>query len=397
MFLGTASGQGLIFLASPLLTRFYDQTDFGFFAIFLSTVSIFSTILTLRYELCIVSLSRNTAALLALRATIWLSNFLGLLSFVIAILWPSAFLPMHWSHLHVALAILTGLLTAQITALSAWYSRLRSFRWLALLKIFQNSGIAATSLLAGYYGWHSGLLLSQASGLLLAFFLCFPLYLRLNTFALPEKHFFILKQNIKFPKYLLLAASIDIFSLQLPVYLLSSLFSISIAGEYSLAWRVLIAPVTLISTSLGQVFFQRISKAHTQGKDIRAIIFQTWKILAFLGAFPFLLIFFYGAEIFSFTFGMRWEHAGYLAQLMAPMLFAIFISSPTSSFYTSCGLQKYSLFFCIASLFLRTSAIYIGSHYRNIELALILLSFFEVVQILWYNFFGLSKIPQPKY
>jgi hypothetical protein len=50
---GTALSQGLIVLASPLLTRLYSPASFGAFTVFVSLLSVLSCVATLRYELAI--------------------------------------------------------------------------------------------------------------------------------------------------------------------------------------------------------------------------------------------------------------------------------------------------------------------------------------------------------
>src|SRR5690349_9462435 len=50
---GTAFGQGLVVLASPLLTRLYRPADFGVLAVYIAIISIFDVIAALCYELAI--------------------------------------------------------------------------------------------------------------------------------------------------------------------------------------------------------------------------------------------------------------------------------------------------------------------------------------------------------
>lgn len=50
---GTAAGQAIVVLASPVLTRLYTPEDFGVLAVYASLLCVLSTVATLRYELAI--------------------------------------------------------------------------------------------------------------------------------------------------------------------------------------------------------------------------------------------------------------------------------------------------------------------------------------------------------
>ena len=54
LFTGTTLAQALPIAVAPILTRLYTPEDFGVFAIFFSITTLFSTIVTARYELAIV-------------------------------------------------------------------------------------------------------------------------------------------------------------------------------------------------------------------------------------------------------------------------------------------------------------------------------------------------------
>ena len=52
---GSAMGQALVVLSTPLITRLYGQVDMGIFGIFMSFISFASVGVALRYDLAIVA------------------------------------------------------------------------------------------------------------------------------------------------------------------------------------------------------------------------------------------------------------------------------------------------------------------------------------------------------
>ena len=51
-------------------------------------------------------------------------------------------------------------------------------------------------------------------------------------------------------------------------------YSTTVLGFFALVYRVLVLPFTLISSSVGQVFFKEISELKNQNKDVSNVI---WK------------------------------------------------------------------------------------------------------------------------
>ena len=47
---GSALGQGVVVLSSPILTRLYTPQDFGALAVYIALISILSSVVSCRYE-----------------------------------------------------------------------------------------------------------------------------------------------------------------------------------------------------------------------------------------------------------------------------------------------------------------------------------------------------------
>ena len=104
-----------------------------------------------------------------------------------------------------------------------------------------------------------------------------------------------------------------------------------------------------------------------------------------MGVVPFLVVFAVGDYIFVAILGGEWSNSGLLAKILAPMAFAMFISSPTSGAFIILGIQKYSPFFGLASLIYRPASLFVGYYFGNIYFGLLFWVVFEILQIFLYQ------------
>ena len=132
--------------------------------------------------------------------------------------------------------------------------------------------------------------------------------------------------------------------------IISSVYSLTTLGFYSLVQRILGIPSSLIGNSIGRVFFQKaaIEKQQT-GKVINT--FQTTaKILILIGVPFFGLLFFTVENLFALVFGEPWRIAGEYAKIIIPFFFVQFVISTLSSVDTIMEKQNMDLLFNIVVL-----------------------------------------------
>ena len=89
--------------------------------------------------------------------------------------------------------------------------------------------------------------------------------------------------------------------------LLVYVFSEEIFGAFDHSLRMLRIPLMIVGTSLGQVFFSKISEAKKNNLELMPLVLKVTKYLFLLSVIPFLLVIFFGEELFSFVFGFASE------------------------------------------------------------------------------------------
>lgn len=189
-----------------------------------------------------------------------------------------------------------------------------------------------------------------------------------------------LKRHENFPKYFAMATFLNSISQNIPVLLFTILFSSAIAGFYALTHRILQAPIQLVANSTRSVFYQKASQMYANREDIRPLYLSTTKGLIKLFIVPFLIILFFGQEIFSLLFGEEWITSGMIAQITIIWFFFIFINPPVTVMYNIFNQQKAQLIFQIMGLITRTLAIYAGFYIFNSYIYAIIL--FTVVSVI---------------
>lgn len=393
--LGTMAAQGIAIAAMPVLSRLYTPADFGLLAVFLAVSGIVATVITLRYETAILLPKDEQESKTLVLLSAFLSVLFGLVIGLITWLLPEALktaLGVSVLNEWLVMSVLCGVGTALVTTGSNWYNHQREYLRISTLRITQSSAGALIGVMLGLWGFTEGLMLAHifATFIVSVMVILGLISLRAN-WRKSDFRVIVLKHSAA-PKYLLLTSLLDVVTLQLPIFLIAAWFSSEAAGQFSMAWKILLIPSALIGAAVGQVFLRQFSELWPDAQAARKLLFQTWKVLGLVGLLPTVLVLFFGVQLFGWILGAAWEDAGKIAMVIAPMLFAMFVSSPTSGTFLVLGMQRYSLFFGIASLLYRPLSIWIGILNNNLILGLLILTVAEIVQILLYQLLAVKKI-----
>jgi len=349
---GTIIAQAIPIAISPILTRIYKPEDFGIFALYMSIASIISVIATGQYEIAVMIPEKDDDAF----------NIVAL-SIIIAFCVSSIILFAVWifndqivSYLGnpeisqwLYFIPLTIFITGIYNPLNYWLNRKKHYKRLAVSRVSQSTASSATNLGMGLNGFGgSGLIVGGIVGQSVA------------TGALgwyvwkddKQKIKFIKKSKVienakkyqDFPKFNALQTFLDSFRLSGVIFLISYFFNLTILGYYSFAMRILQVPLSIIGSSVSQVFYQKAADTYNSNKDMWTIVKKIILKLSLISLPVFLIIGFFAPDVFSFIFGSRWTEVGTYAQILIPWLLISFISSPISTIPLILNKQKQFLF-----------------------------------------------------
>lgn len=399
---GTTIAQAIPIAISPILTRIYTPEDFGIFAIFLAITLIIGSIANGRYELAIMMPKKDEDAINIFALGFIITTSLSLLLLVLVLIFQKYFIFLLkneeigvWLYFVPISVFFFGI----FNILNYFNNRKKNYKDISNANILKSIVAAIIQLSIGFIqqgatGLISGQIISQffANTKLLKNIIKDKVLISKIT---KKKIIALAKRYKNFPKYSMPSGLLNITSLQVPVFLLGAFFNIAIVGFYSLSYRFISLPMSIIGSSIGQVFFQKSSELKNDKKALKKITLETYKKLFKIGILPFAIITVFGDYIFAFVFGKDWIVAGEYAQLLAIWILFLFIHSPITNLFSTLEKQKDALLFNITIIFSRILIISLGGYFfKDIYITIFLysaLGIFLNLSILFY-FFRLLKI-----
>ena len=206
----------------------------------------------------------------------------------------------------------------------------------------------------------------------------------------------VLYQNINFIKYSTPASFLDILSYQIIIIILSASYSEKITGSFFMAMRVVLLPTALIGAAIGQVFYKDISDKFLKNRLTRKDFWDIWKILFLVGIIPFIIFLFFGKVLFVWALGNEWILASEMAIILVIKGFFNFLSSPTSSGFVVINKQQYNLILTTIRIIYTIILLWESILRNDIFFFLMWYTFFEILQMLLYNFLILKHLPPSK-
>ncbi len=331
-------------ISSLWLVRIYDVAlDFTPFALFASFCAALTALANSHYTSAILVADNERESVSLLRLTLYINIFIAVIVSLLLIFIREpllSFLHASASFYHtVWLVPLTILLMGVNAAFTQWAYRFKQFKRVAVNRMIQAfiTVICQTAF---------GLFFKNIQGLILGFFAGQLIASIVLTFkclyndkqlmvAVPvsELRKDATKYNIFF-RFQTPADIINVFTQQLPSFLLSK-YAVSAAdlGYYGQAYRLMVAPSSIITSAVSDVFRQKADQDYKEKGNAIAIFRRTAKMLFIIMIVPCLLVAIGGPWIFKFLFGEEWNVAGVYAQILVIMLLPKFIVSPLSYMY----------------------------------------------------------------
>lgn len=368
---GSGLAQIIPILMSPLLTRLYTPEDFGYLAVFVTLVTLLSGLISGKYELGILVPRSNLKADRLYLSVMFLVICMFLMLFIVSLSLQyniiSKFSIKTEYHIFFILVPI-GALFYSLFQINLQYSlRYEQYNKMSLARVIQSIVSSVILVVVGMlFNYSNQLIYFYILSFIAAFLILFDarkLFGILTRRVLVGKYFF---KYSSFPKYLMPAFMLNVISLNVPVFVLLSLFSTQIVGYYTLVIKVLGAPVLLFAVSLGEVFKQKASVEYSQTNQCKALFLSTFKYLILLSIFPFLILYIISPYVFVYVFGKDWAVAGEYAQILIPMFFVKFITMPLSSVIVLAGKNKLDFFWQLSFLLVSFGAFYINSDILDI-------------------------------
>jgi O-antigen/teichoic acid export membrane protein len=337
---GSAAGQAIVILSSPVITRLYSPAEFGTLAAYAALINVVAVAASLRLDTAILlplddddaanvlalAIGTTTVLSLALAGIVWLfgAPFLEYLGAV-------ELVPLRWLFPVSMFAI------GVLQSLSYWGTRRRAFRVVAQTKVAQGAGAVGTQiglglLNTGATGLVIGHVLGQSTG-----------SVNLLRDALRNSRNSLSRISIsgvaaalrRYARHAAIATPgglLNTVGLVMPALLLTNLYGVQAAGWYALAQRVVGTPLKLLTGSVAQVYLPEAARlAKTDPRALMRLFLRSSLALSGVALSPILVVVAFGPQLVGTIFGEAWVQAGQLARLLTISYVAQVIASPLSN------------------------------------------------------------------
>jgi O-antigen/teichoic acid export membrane protein len=408
---GTAAAQAVTLAFAPIVTRLYGPEAYGLQGIFMSVVTVLTTVAALGYPTAIVLPAQDADARRLVRLSLRIGAAMSVLVAAILAYAGPGFLA--WLNAEAIAAFLFLIPVAMFVSvlgavLGQWLIREKAYRLTAGHAVATATLLGASKAGFGLVAPTAMVLIAtNLLGTLLGTLLA---YARLRHVAArrpppaatgtpvdpPGTLWALARRHGDFPLLRTPQNLINAVSQSLPLLLLASYFGAGASGQYAIAITVLGVPAVLIGGSVAAVFYPRITEAIRAGEDARSLILRATTAMAATGALPFLAIVLLGPALFSFVFGARWETAGLYAQWLAPWLFLQYVNKPAVAAIPALRLQGGLLAYEVVSTGTKLAALYLGYVVFEDEVAAIaLFSAAGVIAYAWLIVWVIRRSAKP--
>jgi O-antigen/teichoic acid export membrane protein len=336
---GTVIAQVIGIISTPIISRLYTPADFGVLGLFTATLSILALAGGFRYELALPLPEDDKDAANLFVFFLVLLSVTSLCFLIIFFLFGNVILSFfHIETLepYVFLFIIGFFGVSLYGALTYWVTRRRDYTRITHTRIYQSSGGSVSKILLGMFsvgpvGLIIGYLLSQILGIgTLAQYMWKNDRSYFNSLSV-SRMVKNAKRYIQFPLYSFPAGIINSIALQLPVFMLSSIYGLSVMGMYTFAYGILILPSSLISSSMLQVYYAEVSNMMRENsKEIKNLYIATTRKLLLIGIPLIIIPCLLAPFFFPLIFGEQWKDAGIYCLPLAILALSNFVISPTS-------------------------------------------------------------------
>ncbi|MGK0257322.1 lipopolysaccharide biosynthesis protein [Sulfitobacter pontiacus] len=367
---GTIFAQALMVFTLPVLTRLYAPEDFSLLAVYVAIIGIATVISSLRYNIAIPLPEKDGDGMALLAISLASATVFSALCAL-----PVIFLPKLMMSLIGELRLQPYLwmvpvgifVASSYNGLQYWASRRKQFSLITRTRISRAVGGVGTQLGLGAMN-------SSPFGLIFGHMI----YGGLGIFALSasvirrEKEDiqnltwanvrFQASRYINFPLYSVPEALFNTASIQLPLIIIAAMGAGPETGFLFLAMRVIGLPMSLVGSSVSQVFLVE-APAKMRDGTLSAFTLKTMWTLFKTGGPVLIAVGGLSPLIFPAIFGADWERAGWLVAWLTPWFILQFIVSPVSIILHIQGRLALSMWINAFGCTLRTIAAIIAVNY----------------------------------
>jgi O-antigen/teichoic acid export membrane protein len=389
---GTGISQIFPIISAPIVARLYDPEHFGIYAVFYSLASLFTGLAFLDYNNIIIVAPNNQKAyegMILSGIVNALINFVLLMSVFII---PKALLITFFGkevYPYLWIVPITVFINCVSQLYYTWFLRKEEYRLLSRNKIILSICAVVLQISVGYLRIGAlGFIIANLGSIFISLVLLVYSFIKDKDYIPQKVMFYSLKElAIEHRKFSLVSVwgnTLNIFTMQIPQFLLNKVFGAQILGQYSLAQRMISLPLGFISAAVQDVFKQGASNENNDFGHCKSTYMSTLKIVSVIGAIVLVSCLTFVPSLFVLVFGSKWESAGVYVKVLSFLFVVRFIVAPLSYVLYIKAKQNWDFLWQIGLFVISVLTLYGGYNWLEVRNPLDLLLLYSLALTLWY-------------
>lgn len=328
----TASGQIIALISVPLLSRIYDTTDFGEYGVFVAVGTALSALGCLRLDLAVPRADDKKASEEIAAAGIMCAGLFSLVLLSLAIALKGTIPGIELGHVGVLLLPVSVYVGAVWLVLNQLAIRRGQFRIVAARALIQPAVAFAFQgawMLVSMPG--PGLIIGYLAGQTVAA----ACYLADSRGSMASSLGTFWRTLLAHRSYIMVMTPqgvLNSVNVQLPLLMMSWLYSAQTTGFFSMTQRVMGVPIGLVGITMGQVYISFLAERRSESPATVTALFNRVSAALALGGLALILgTLLLAPPLFGFVLGPQWMPSARYAQLASVMYGAQLIAAPLAT------------------------------------------------------------------
>jgi len=376
---------------TPLLTQFFSPEEFGIYAFYISVCTIFGSIANGKFDIAIMLPKKNIDSVNIFILSILISFTFSVLILIVLYLFKNLIFRNEYVvfvKLYYVFPITIFFIGLNSSILS-FFNRQTAYNEIAKNNVIKSTTNSFSSLFLGIKKIASGMIIGNLISLTVTLLVNFS-YIKNKINKRDIKRTLIISNFIKYIDFIRFS-TISIFFNSVSSFGITTIiilfFGPKVAGLYFLAEKIFAVPISILTSSISQVYFEKASRLFYRDKfELLQLTLKIQKNI-FKILFPSLLFLCLLGEILLNILGEEWSKAGAILKFISVYILFKNIYSPISHIGDILNKQKQLLLFNFSIFSFQVISFVALNNFNDLKLTLLTSSFFGAVHYILLDYY----------
>jgi len=376
---------------TPLLTQFFSPEEFGIYAFYISVCTIFGSIANGKFDIAIMLPKKNIDSVNIFILSILISFTFSVLILIVLYLFKNLIFRNEYVvfvKLYYVFPITIFFIGLNSSILS-FFNRQTAYNEIAKNNVIKSTTNSFSSLFLGIKKIATGMIIGNLISLTVTLLVNFS-YIKNKINKRDIKRTLIISNFIKYIDFIRFSTisnffnSVSSFGITTIIILF---FGPKVAGLYFLAEKIFAVPISILTSSISQVYFEKASRLfYTDKFELLQLTLKIQKNI-FKILFPSLLFLCLLGEILLNILGEEWSKAGAILKFISVYILFKNIYSPISHIGDILNKQKQLLLFNFSIFSFQVISFVALNNFNDLKLTLLTSSFFGAVHYILLDYY----------